>query len=98
MGEWNLRSVAATEVLLKQGIAPPEGETEEAIVARVTAAFERFPMLLPLNPLVVSSRAVARVLNLLLGGKGRLNVSNGEIVKFEMRPLVSPTAIQEIPG
>jgi probable phosphoglycerate mutase len=92
MGEWNLRSVADTEVLLKQGIAPPSGESEQAIVARVTAAFERFQMLLPLNPLVVSSRAVARVLNLLLGGSGRLNVANGEIVQFKTQPPVSPTA------
>jgi len=78
MGEWNLRSVAATEVLLKQGMSPPGGETEQAFVARVTAAFERFPMLLPLNPLVVSSKAVARVLNLLLGGSGRLTLGTGK--------------------
>jgi probable phosphoglycerate mutase len=92
MGEWNLRSVDATEVLLKQGMAPPGGESEQEFFARVTAAFERFPMLLPLNPLVVSSKAVARVLNLLLGGKGRLTLGNGELVQFTMQSLASPAA------
>ncbi len=92
MGEWNLRSVDATEVLLKQGMAPPGGESEQQFVARITAAFERFPMLLPLNPLIVSSKAVARVLNLLLGGKGRLTLGNGEMVQFTMHPLASLTA------
>jgi probable phosphoglycerate mutase len=97
MGEWNLRSVADTEKLLAQGMGPPGGETEQEFVARVTAAFERFPMLLPLNPLVVSSKAVARVLNLLLGGSGRLTLGNGEIVQFTMRPLASPMANERIP-
>ncbi len=97
MGEWNLRSVAATEVLLAQGMAPPGGETEQAFAARVTAAFERFQTLLPLNPLIVSSKAVARVLNLLLGGRGRLNLANGEMVQFTIQPSASPGANERIP-
>lgn len=97
MGEWNLRSVEATEVLLKQGIAPPGGESEQDFAARVSVAFKRFPMLLPLNPLVVSSKAVARVLNLLLGGSGRLTLGNGEIVQFTLQPSASPMANERIP-
>lgn len=97
MGEWNLRSVEATEVLLKQGIAPPGGESEQDFAARVSVAFKRFPMLLPLNPLVVSSKAVARVLNLLLGGSGRLTLGNGEIVQFTLQPSASPVANERIP-
>jgi len=97
MGEWNLRSVAATEVLLAQGMDPPGGESEQNFVARVTEAFKRFPMLLPLNPLVVSSKAVARVLNLLLGGSGRLTLGNGEIVQFTIQPSASPTPYERIP-
>lgn len=97
MGEWNLRSVASTEKLLAQGMGPPGGETEQEFFARVAVAFERFPMLLPLNPLIVSSKAVARVLNLMLGGSGRLTLDNGEIVQFTMQPLASPTASQGIP-
>ena len=89
MGEWNLRSVHATEALLAQGMAPPGGESEQTFVARVTMAFERLQMLLPLNPLVVSSKAVARVLNLLLGGKGRLTLDNGELVQFTLPALTS---------
>jgi len=98
MGEWNLRSVAKTEVLLAQGMNPPGGETEQQFVDRVTAAFERLQMLLPLNPLVVSSKAVARVLNLLLGGKGRLTLDNGEMVQFIMKSLASQAANERIPA
>lgn len=97
MGEWNLRSVAATEELLAQGIAPPGGESEQAFVARVSKAFERFPTLLPLNPLVVSSKAVARVLNVLLGGTGRLTLENGELAQFTMQALASPMANERTP-
>jgi len=97
MGEWNLRSVAATEPLLAQGMDPPGGESEEVFVARVSEAFERFRMLLPLNPLIVSSKAVARVLNLLLGAKGRLTLENGEMVQFTMQPLVSPMSFERTP-
>jgi len=90
MGEWNLRSVAATEPLLAQGMAPPGGESEQVFVARITEALERFQTLLPLNPLIVSSKAVARVLNILLGGSGRLTLDNGQMVQFKMQPLASP--------
>jgi len=98
MGEWNLRSVQTTEVLLAQGMSPPGGETEQAFVARVTTAFERLQMLLPLNPLVVSSKAVARVLNLLLGGSGRLTLDNGEMVQFTMQTSASMKADERIPA
>ena len=98
MGEWNLRSVATTEVLLAQGMSPPGGETEEEFVKRVTLAFDQLQMLLPMNPLVVSSKAVARVLNLLLGGKGRLTLENGEMVQFVMQSLAPPTERERIPA
>jgi len=96
MGEWNLRSVAVTEKLLVQGMAPPGGETEQAFVTRVSAAFERLPMLLPLNVLVVSSKAVARVLNLRLGGSGRLTLENGEMMRFTMQASALPIANERI--
>lgn len=97
LGEWNLRSVAATEDLLAQNLTPPGGESEQAFVARISAALEQFPKLLALNPLVVSSKGVGRVLNSLLGGGGRLNLANGEIVQLTMRPLASPMAYERIP-
>ena len=96
MGEWNLRSVKDTEGLLAQGMDPPGGESEQAFVARVTTAFERFQMLLPLNPLIVSSKAVARVVNLLLGGSGRLTLENGEMVQFTMQALALPKENERI--
>lgn len=92
MGRWNMQSVVATEPLLARGAAPPGGESEQAFVARVSEMFERFAILLPLHPLIVSSKAVARVLNLLLGGTGRLTLDNGELIRFVMPPSASPMA------
>lgn len=97
LGEWNLRSVAATEHLLAQDVTPPGGESEQAFVARVQAALEKFPELLPLNPLVVSSKGVGRVLNSLLGDGSRLNLANGEIVQFAMQTPAPPMAFERIP-
>ena len=36
------------------------------------------------RPLIVSSRGVGRILNTLLGGEGRMQIGNGEIVEFEV--------------
>jgi hypothetical protein len=36
------------------------------------------------RPLLVSSKGVGRVLNVLLGGPGRMQVGNGEIVEFNV--------------
>lgn len=97
LGEWNLRSVAATERLLARDVTPPGGESEQAFVARIVAALERFPELLPLNPLVVSSKGVGRVLNSLLGDGSRLNLANGDIVQFAMQTSAPPMAFERIP-
>ena len=48
-------------------------------------ALERLAPLLERRPLLVSSKGVGRILNDLLGGEGRLQVGNGEIVEFDMR-------------
>lgn len=97
IGDWNLQSVVATEPLLARGETPPGGESEQAFRTRVAEMFERFPILLPLHPLIVSSKAVARVLNLLLGGSGRLTLDNGELIRFVMPPSASPMANESDP-
>ena len=96
LGEWNLQPIADTEDLLARNVPPPGGESEQAFVARMGSALERMPQFLPFNPLLVSSKGVARVLNLLLGDGRRLQVANGEIVRFTMQPSVSPTALERI--
>ncbi len=82
LGDWNSRPIAETEALLARNAAPPGGETEEAIVARVASALEKLRPQLGREALVVGSRGVGRVLNALLGGAGRLNLEPGEIVQF----------------
>ena len=36
------------------------------------------------RPLLVSSKGVGRIMNVLLGGPGRMQVGNGEIVEFNV--------------
>ena len=45
-------------------------------------ALEQLRPQLERRPLLVSSKGVGRVLNGLLGGSGRMQVGNGEIVEF----------------
>jgi probable phosphoglycerate mutase len=96
LGEWNLSPVSQTEELLKRNVTPPGGESEKAFVARISAALERLQPYLSSQPLIVSSKGVARVLNTLLGDGSRLQVANGEIVRFEMQPPVPEMALERI--
>ena len=82
LGAWNNQSVARTEEQLKGGGTPPGGESEEQFERRVCDALERVRPHLARVPLIVSSKGVGRVLNVLLGGEGRMQVGNGEIVEF----------------
>lgn len=89
LGEWNLQPIEQTERLIAGNVPPPGGESEEAFVARISELVERLPRFLPARPLVVSSKGVARVLNLTLGDGSRLHVANGEIVQFDLRPALA---------
>ena len=94
LGEWNHRSVEETEPLLTAGVNPPGGETEEEFRGRVGAALDNLRPLLDRRPLVVSSKGVGRVFNVLLGGQGRMHVGNGEIVEFVVGPGAGMPALQ----
>lgn len=87
LGGWNNRSIAETEPLLRSGVAPPGGETEAAFSDRVTRALDAATPHLRRRALVVGSKGVARVLNLVLGGTDRLDLPNGELVEFAGEPL-----------
>lgn len=82
LGRWNNRPIAETEEQLAARVTPPGGESEEEFTARVGLALEALRPYLDRRPLLVSSKGVGRVMNVLLGGQGRMQVGNGEIVEF----------------
>ena len=82
LGQWNNRPIAETEELLAAKVTPPGGEAEDDFIKRVAAAMDNLRPHLDRRPLLVSSKGVGRVLNGLLGGQGRMQVGNGEIVEF----------------
>ena len=84
LGQWNNRPIAETEELLAAKVTPPGGESEEEFAGRIARALDNLKPHLDRRPLLVSSKGVGRVLNLLLGGPGRMQVGNGEIVEFDV--------------
>ena len=82
LGQWNNRPIAETEELLAARVTPPGGESEDEFTQRVSVALENLRPQLDRRPLLVSSKGVGRVLNGLLGGQGRMQIGNGEIVEF----------------
>jgi 2,3-bisphosphoglycerate-dependent phosphoglycerate mutase len=82
LGQWNNRPIAETEEMLKRGVTPPGGESEEQFTARVALALEHLRPYLERRPLLVSSKGVGRIMNSILGGTERMAVANGEIVEF----------------
>src|SRR4051812_12749291 len=82
LGQWNNRTIAETEEMLAARVTPPGGESEEEFTERISTALEHIRPHLDRRPLLVSSKGVGRILNGLLGGTGRMQVGNGEIVEF----------------
>jgi probable phosphoglycerate mutase len=94
LGQWNHRPVSETEPWLAAGQTPPGGESEEDFRKRVGAALEKLRPYLDRRPLIVSSKGVGRVMNLLLGGQGRMAVGNAEIVEFVVGPGAQMPTVQ----
>ena len=86
LGQWNNQPIADPEPALKRGETPPGGESEAEFSARVARGLQDIVPLLARTPLLVSSKGVGRILNTILGGEGRLQVSNGEVVEFHLAP------------
>ncbi len=84
LGQWNNRPIAETEELLAAKVTPPGGEPEDDFNARISLALENLRPHFDRRPLLVSSKGVGRVINGLLGGQGRMQVGNGEIVEFNV--------------
>jgi probable phosphoglycerate mutase len=86
LGQWNNRPISETEDMLKSGVTPPGGESEDQFAARIQLALDNLRPHLDRRPLIVSSKGVGRVMNSLLGGTERMTVGNGEIVEFTVAP------------
>lgn len=84
LGQWNNRPIAETEEQLASRVTPPGGESEDEFTQRVAAALERLKPMMARRPLVVSCKGVGRVMHALLGGTGRMQVANGEVVEFTL--------------
>lgn len=93
LGEWNSRPIAETEPRLVRNVTPPGGESELVFLSRIAAALERLLPHLAHAPVLVGSSGVARVLNVLLGGEGRLSLANGEIVQFALDATLFPLKV-----
>ncbi|HET9650636.1 MAG TPA: histidine phosphatase family protein [Usitatibacter sp.] len=93
LGEWNNRPIADTEEMLAAKITPPGGESEDEFHRRVAVALHNLQPYFDRRPLIVSSKGVGRVLNDLLGGQGRMQVGNGEIVEFVVSPEAQATSL-----
>lgn len=94
LGQWNNRPIAETEEQLAARVTPPGGESEEEFTARVGRALEALRPWLDRRPLLVSSKGVGRVMNALLGGQGRMQVGNGEIVEFAVAGEAGRTSVR----
>ena len=86
LGDWNGLPVAQTEHLLQARQTPPGGESEDAFRDRVALALAGLRSHLDACPLVVSSKGVARMLNLLLEYGARPPAGNAEVIAFELAP------------
>ncbi|HET7771615.1 MAG TPA: histidine phosphatase family protein [Chloroflexota bacterium] len=85
LGQWNNRPISETEEMLAARVTPPGGESEDEFTQRISLALEHLRPYLDRRPLLVSSKGVGRVMNGLLGGSGRMQVGNGEIVEFSVQ-------------
>jgi probable phosphoglycerate mutase len=94
LGEWNNRPIAETEEQLARKVTPPGGESEDEFFKRIATAMEHMRPYLDRRPLLVSSKGVGRVLNALLGGQGRMQVGNGEIVEFAVAPIAGLASLR----
>lgn len=82
LGEWNGRPVAETEPLIRAKQTPPGGESEAGFRDRIARALEALRPHLAKRPLVVSSKGVARMLDLLCGQSGRPPAGNAEVIEY----------------
>lgn len=87
LGEWNLLGIEETQPWLDAGIDPPGGETGIEFTQRVARALYSVKPLLHLQPLLVGSKGVARVMGSMVGLPRRLDLGNAQIAEFKLAEL-----------
>ncbi len=87
LGEWNLLSIEETQPWLDAGIDPPGGETDAVFTQRVARALHSVKPLLPLHPLLIGSKGVARVMGKMVGLPRRLDLGNAQVAEFKLAEL-----------
>ncbi|HTT11019.1 MAG TPA: histidine phosphatase family protein [Burkholderiaceae bacterium] len=86
LGRWNLLPVGASQPWFESGQTPPDGESDDEFVARITRAVQALRPDLPRRPVLVASKGVARVLGKLTGHDIRLEPENGDVLEFDLSP------------
>lgn len=87
LGEWNLRPIEETQPWLAAGRTPPGGESDADFVLRIGRAVQTVKPWLPMRPLLVGSKGVARVLGQLVGLPTRLDLGNAQLAEFRLADL-----------
>ncbi len=87
LGDWNLLSIEETQPWLDAGRDPPGGESDAVFTQRVARALHSVKPLLPLRPLLVGSKGVARVMGRMVGLPRRLDLGNAQIAEFRLADL-----------
>ena len=84
LGQWNLQPVSLTQPWLEAGCTPPGGESDAEFVDRIARGLQHIRAQLPLRPLLVGSKGVARALGVLAGTPLATDLDNGEVAEFEL--------------
>ena len=84
LGDWNGRSVEATQSLLASGATPPGGESDAAFRTRALSAFRDMAPLYARWPLIVSSSGVARILIERAGRGAVYGLPNGSVLRVSL--------------
>lgn len=87
LGDWNLLSIEETQPWLDARLTPPGGESDEEFTLRVGRAVQTVKPWLHLQPLLVGSKGVARILGKLVGLPTRLDLGNAQLAEFRLADL-----------
>jgi 2,3-bisphosphoglycerate-dependent phosphoglycerate mutase len=87
LGDWNLMSIEETQPWLDARLTPPGGESDEEFTLRVGRAVQAVKPWLHLQPLLVGSKGVARILGKLVGLPTRLDLGNAQLAEFRLADL-----------
>jgi len=82
LGSWNGLGIDETQPWFDAGLPPPGGESEQAFRARIRHTLAQIHRLDRGTPLLVASKGVARVINLLCTATPRPPLANAEVVRF----------------